>query len=112
MAPRQRPEQVARAPTNASPTGRAAAIPGGTADAEARQRAAAPGEERAASASRQAELIRKRYLYRQLILRGRARLPYRAAARLIGPDCAYHLYAHPAGAPPESPDDAEAHSAC
>ena len=39
-----------------------------------------------------AEAMRKRYQYRRLILTGKARLPQRTAAKLIGPDCAYHLY--------------------
>jgi hypothetical protein len=30
--------------------------------------------------------------YRRLVLLGRARLPLDAARRLVGPDCAYHLY--------------------
>ncbi|HEY6548377.1 MAG TPA: hypothetical protein VI589_10740 [Vicinamibacteria bacterium] len=30
--------------------------------------------------------------YRKLILLGRLRLPLEAARRLVGPDCAYHLY--------------------
>ena len=37
--------------------------------------------------------IRLRYLYRRVILRGNARLPLEAAKRLVGPDCAFHLYA-------------------
>lgn len=40
----------------------------------------------------QAELIRKRHLYRRLILTRKVALPRAAATRLIGPDCAYHLY--------------------
>ena len=40
----------------------------------------------------QAEALRKRYRYRRMILRGEVVLPPRTAARLIGPDCAYHLY--------------------
>ncbi len=39
-----------------------------------------------------AEEIRLRYLYRTLILKGEIRLPFEAAKRLIGPDCAFHLY--------------------
>jgi hypothetical protein len=35
---------------------------------------------------------RLRYLYRSLILHGKARISFEAAKRLIGPDCAYHLY--------------------
>jgi hypothetical protein len=36
--------------------------------------------------------LRRRYRYRALILRGKVRVPVDAAKRLIGPDCAYHLY--------------------
>ena len=45
----------------------------------------------------QAELIRKKYLYRQLILTKKVGLPRTSATKLIGPDCAYHLYSqhHP-----------------
>lgn len=39
-----------------------------------------------------AEEIRKKHHYRQLILSGRLKLPYQSAARLLGPDCLYHLY--------------------
>lgn len=39
-----------------------------------------------------AEEVRLRHLYRSLVLRGRLRLPREAAAALVGPDCAYHLY--------------------
>jgi hypothetical protein len=39
------------------------------------------------------EEIRLRYLYRSVILRGKVRLPLDAAKKLIGPDCAFHLYA-------------------
>lgn len=41
----------------------------------------------------EAELLRLQYKYRSLIVRGQLRLPLEAAKRLIGPDCAYHLYA-------------------
>jgi hypothetical protein len=37
--------------------------------------------------------------YRRLVLLGKARLPLGAARRLIGPDCAYHLYFRHAGEP-------------
>jgi hypothetical protein len=40
-----------------------------------------------------AEEIRIRYLYRTLILRGQLQLPLQTAISLVGPDCAYHLYA-------------------
>ena len=39
-----------------------------------------------------AEEIRIRYLYRDLVLRKQVRLPLEAAVKIIGPDCAYHLY--------------------
>ena len=38
------------------------------------------------------EAIRLKYLYRNLILRGKLFLPQKDASKLIGPDCAYHLY--------------------
>jgi hypothetical protein len=40
----------------------------------------------------EAERIRLKYKYRKLILTGKLLLPYEDAARLMGPDCAYHLY--------------------
>lgn len=36
--------------------------------------------------------IRLKYKYRNLILRGRIKIPPSGAKKLIGPDCAYHLY--------------------
>lgn len=39
-----------------------------------------------------AEETRIRYLYRDMVLRGRIKLPFDAARKLVGPDCAYHLY--------------------
>lgn len=39
------------------------------------------------------EEIRLRYLYRRLIIEGKAKISFEAARRLVGPDCAYHLYA-------------------
>ncbi len=38
------------------------------------------------------EEIRIRYLYRDLVLRGKIKLPIEAAKKIVGPDCAYHLY--------------------
>ncbi len=43
--------------------------------------------------NRKVEEIRIRYLYRDLILRKKIRLPLEAAIKIVGPDCAYHLYA-------------------
>jgi len=39
-----------------------------------------------------AEEIRIHYLYRHLILRGEVKVSFESARRLVGPDCAYHLY--------------------
>ncbi len=50
-----------------------------------------------------AEELRKKDRYRQLILSGRIVLPYRSAAKLLGPDCLYHLYS--ALDPGKSPKD-------
>jgi hypothetical protein len=41
----------------------------------------------------QAEILRKKYRYRELILSGKLVLPHRRAAELLGPDCLYQLYA-------------------
>ncbi len=40
----------------------------------------------------EAEVMRKKHHYRELILSGKLVLPYSSAARLLGPDCLYHLY--------------------
>ena len=42
--------------------------------------------------SAQAEEIERRYRYRTMILRGKVKLSRKAAVRMVGPDCAYHLY--------------------
>lgn len=49
-------------------------------------------EEVILSGSKHVEEMRRRYAYRRLVLEGKVSLPAAAAARLIGPDCAYHLY--------------------
>jgi len=58
------------------------------------------------------EEIRLRYLYRRLIVGGGVRVPLEAARKLVGPDCAYHLYAtlkapETAGDGPAPPGDPE-----
>jgi hypothetical protein len=40
----------------------------------------------------EAEIIRIRYLYRRKILNGELNVSHSTAKRLVGPDCAYHLY--------------------
>ena len=38
------------------------------------------------------EEIRLRYQYRKLVLEGKVVLSFESAKKLIGPDCAFHLY--------------------
>jgi hypothetical protein len=38
------------------------------------------------------EEIRLRYLYRKMIVTGKVQLSFESARRLVGPDCAFHLY--------------------
>jgi hypothetical protein len=52
------------------------------------------------SAELEAQRIRSRY--RRLVLLGAAKLPLDAALKLVGPDCAYHLY-HRHAAPGPTP---------
>jgi hypothetical protein len=49
--------------------------------------------ERRLTMTMQSEEIRLRYLYRRLLIDGKVRISFEAARRLVGPDCAYHLYA-------------------
>ena len=44
------------------------------------------------SAEDRAEILRKKQKYRELILSGKISLRHDQAARLLGPDCLYHLY--------------------
>jgi hypothetical protein len=44
------------------------------------------------AAPEQQDALRLRYHYRRLILLGRVVLPLEMARRIVGPDCAYHLY--------------------
>ena len=43
------------------------------------------------------DALRVKYQYRKLIASGALRLDRRAATPLVGPDCAYHLYAWDSG---------------
>ena len=49
-------------------------------------------EDEELSRSDVAEAMRKRHRYRQMIRSGKLVLPFNSAARLLGPDCLYHLY--------------------
>jgi hypothetical protein len=40
----------------------------------------------------EAEISRLKYKYRRLILEGKISIAPEDAVKLIGPDCAYHLY--------------------
>ncbi len=53
--------------------------------------------------TRAAELEACRILarYRRLVLLGKARVPLAEARRLVGPDCAFHLYFRHAAVPPK-----------
>ena len=42
--------------------------------------------------AKNSEFVRKKYLYRELILKRKIGLNPKSASKLIGPDCAYHLY--------------------
>ena len=46
-----------------------------------------------------AEVTRILSLYRRLVLLGKVRLPFAEARKLVGPDCAYHLYFRHAPSP-------------
>ena len=54
--------------------------------------------------TRQDEIETRRILarYRRLILLGSTRLPLEEARRILGPDCAYHLYFRTAASPGRS----------
>jgi hypothetical protein len=39
-----------------------------------------------------AEEMRLRYLYRKLAIQGELQAPRETLKKLVGPDCAYHLY--------------------
>ncbi len=40
----------------------------------------------------QAEFARKKYLYRKLVMNQGIKIPARLAMKMVGPDCAFHLY--------------------
>lgn len=44
-----------------------------------------------------AEAARKKYLYRRLVMNQGIKVPARLAMKMVGPDCAFHLYSghHP-----------------
>jgi hypothetical protein len=42
-----------------------------------------------------AETLRILGKYKRLVLLGKVRLPLAEARRLVGPDCAFHLYSRP-----------------
>jgi len=40
----------------------------------------------------EADGVRRKYLYRKLVINGRTKIPARLAMKMVGPDCAFHLY--------------------
>ena len=50
-----------------------------------------------------AEYLRLKYKYRRLIMEGKITLPHEDAAKLLGPDCAYHLYSVSESRPKKKP---------
>ncbi|MCG8571082.1 MAG: hypothetical protein MJB14_13155 [Spirochaetes bacterium] len=48
------------------------------------------------------EIITKKYRYRKLLLQHKLKLPIKTAQKIIGPDCAYHLYSGHSGLKKES----------
>ena len=50
----------------------------------------------------EAESIRIRYKYRRMILRGEIKVSHEAAVKLVGPDCAFHLYGQLQGEGPST----------
>ena len=40
----------------------------------------------------EADAVRRKYLYRRLVINGGVKIPTRLAMKMVGPDCAYHLY--------------------
>lgn len=49
-------------------------------------------EKNAAADQSEAEAVRRKYLYRKLVMSRGVKLPARLAMKLVGPDCAFHLY--------------------
>lgn len=35
---------------------------------------------------------RRKYFYRKMMIHGKVKIPARLAMKMVGPDCAYHLY--------------------
>ena len=54
--------------------------------------AAKPGDDRGVARTEDADVQRILSQYKRLVLLGKAKLPLAEARRLVGPDCAYHLY--------------------
>ena len=43
-------------------------------------------------AESESDRVRRKYLYRRLAMSPKTKIPARLAMKLVGPDCAYHLY--------------------
>jgi len=49
-----------------------------------------------------ADEARRKYFYRKMVINGGAKIPARLAMKMVGPDCAFHLYRNHS---PESDSD-------
>lgn len=49
-------------------------------------------KEKQSDIKEQAEILKKKYLYRKYILTGKIKITLSVARKMIGQDCAYHLY--------------------
>ncbi len=61
------------------------------------------GDDWQMSRSEDADVLRILSQYKRLVLLGKAKLPLAQARRLVGPDCAYHLYFRHRAASARSP---------
>ena len=49
-----------------------------------------------------AEGTRRKYFYRKMAINGKVKIPARLAMKMVGPDCAFHLYRNHEGKKPTS----------
>ncbi|MFK7768860.1 MAG: hypothetical protein AB8B55_16690 [Mariniblastus sp.] len=54
-----------------------------------------------------AELARRKYLYRKLVMNRGVKIPARLAMKMVGPDCAFHLYSQHMPSANDEPSDLE-----
>ncbi|MEM9943809.1 MAG: hypothetical protein AAF939_19765 [Planctomycetota bacterium] len=55
--------------------------------------------------NRDPDAVRRRYHYRKLVMNQGIKVPARLAMKMVGPDCAFHLYSqHNPGQKPDAAD--------